>query len=146
MRKNITNHSVTIIMVSVAILAITVTGILFSDFYSPESTPIEDEVAARFDPDRLPPPAAGIAGRQIFPRNCDDINYRTTQDGIKYVRLAGGGTLIGAEYNKKFGFYRIEYGLLNPVDAGSVDSFTKEKLKYALYNCDGPFTLTGVGF
>jgi len=138
--------SVAVVFASVAILAITVAGVLFSDLYSTLTGSADQQLAGEFDQNRYPSPAAGITSRPKNALNCDDVIFRATKDGIKYVRQAGGGVFIGAEYKENFGFYKMEYGLLAPVDAASIDRFTRAKLKYALYNCDGPFTRTGADF
>ncbi len=138
--------SVAVVFASVAILAITVAGVLFTDLYSTLTGSADQQLAGIFDPNRFPSPAAGTSARPKNALNCEDIIFRATKDGIKYVRKADGGVYIGAEFKKKFGFYKMEYGLLAPADAASVDRFIRAKLEYALYNCEGPFTRTGANF
>ena len=133
-------------LLSIAILAITVAGVLFSDLYSRYTGSADEQLASEFDPALFPSPAAGIPGKPEYALNCEGIIFSTTKDGIKYVRQASGGIFIGAEYQKKFGFYRMEYGLLAPVDDADVDRIIRAKLKYALYNCEGPFIRSGTDF
>ncbi len=48
-----------------------------------------------FDPNRLPPPAAGIPLQQsaaAFP--CEHMIYGISVDGVRYVHEAGGGTSL----------------------------------------------------
>ena len=145
MRDDSTNWPVTVVFVSIAILAVTVAGVLLSDLYSRYTGSTDLELASEFDPALLPSPAAGPR-KPEYALNCDGIIFNTTKDGIKFVREASGGVFIGAEYQKEFGFYRMEYGLLAPVDEAEVDRFVRAKLKYALYNCEGPFVRTGADF
>jgi hypothetical protein len=146
MRDDSTSWSVTAVFASIVILAVTVAGVLFSDLYSKFTGSDQQQLAGDFDPSRYPSPSAGVSSKPKYALTCEGVIYRATKGGVKYVRQASGGVFIGAEHLNKFGFYKMEYGLLAPVDESTVDRFTKAKLKYALYNCEGPFERSGADF
>ena len=87
MRDDSTSWSVTAVFASIIILAITVAGVLFSDLYSKFTGSDQEHLAGEFDPSRYPSPSAGVSSKPKYALNCDDVIYRTTKDGIKYVRL-----------------------------------------------------------
>ena len=78
------------------------------------------------------------------PGDCDGIIYRVAENGVRYVREAGGGRYYGAEVDHTFGIYTLEYGYLVKIEDSSLDTETYRKLKYALYNCNGVFTQSGI--
>ena len=145
MSNNPFKKPVTYIVVSAGILVIAAAGVLINSVYNEVTDPVEFENVSVFDPSRLPAPAAGVPA-QKYTQSCDNIIFSTTKGGVRYVRQKVGSVVIGAEYNDEFGFYKLEYGVLKPIDSNAVDQYDKAKLKYALYNCDGPYVPTGAEF
>jgi hypothetical protein len=100
-----------------------------------------------FDPESLPPPAAGTTATTQTRHTCDGIIYSISEDNIKYVRESGGGTVLAAELDNKISFYQFgRYGSLQPVDHAEQDSETSKKLEYALTNCNEIHIPSGVNF
>jgi hypothetical protein len=101
-----------------------------------------------FDPESLPPPAAGASA--AITRNhltCEDVMYSISKDGIKYVRESGGIILLTDMLDNKAGFYQLgEYGSLKHVNRTEMDSEASEKLEYALANCDAEYLPSGLNF
>ena len=102
----------------------------------------------KFDPESLPPPAAGTTTVTTRTQNtCEDVIYSISQDGIKYVRESGGGTLLAAELDNKIGFYHLgRLGELENVNKAEIDTGTLKMLEYALTNCDARYNPSGVIF
>ena len=102
----------------------------------------------KFDPESLPPPAAGSAAVTTHTQNyCERVIYSISQDGIKYVHESGGGTLLAVEMESKIGFYRLgRYGELEHVDAAETDNETSRLLEYALTSCDARYNPSGIIF
>lgn len=101
-----------------------------------------------FDPESLPPPAAGASDTITRPQiTCEDFIYSISKDGIKYVRESGGVILLADELDNKTGFYQLgEYGSLKQVDRTEMDSEASEKLEYALTNCNADYLPSGLNF
>ena len=101
-----------------------------------------------FDPNDLPPPAAGIPLQQsaaAFP--CEHMIYGISGDGVRYVHEAGGGTIYAARLNQRVGFYQVNpYGYMVPVDHASLDAETAGNLRKALLQCLGPWLPSGAWF
>lgn len=102
----------------------------------------------KFDPESLPPPAAGTTTVTTLTKNtCEGVIYSISEDGIKYVRESGGGTLLAAELDNKIGFYHLDrFGGLENVDEAEIDTETPKILEYALINCDARYNPSGVIF
>ena len=102
----------------------------------------------KFDPEYLPPPAAGITTITTRTQNtCEGVMYSISQDGIKYVRESGGGALLAAELDKHFAFYHLgRFGFLENVDEAEINPDTLKMLEYALTNCDRRYNPSGVIF
>jgi hypothetical protein len=102
----------------------------------------------KFDPESLPPPAAGATIVTNHTKNtCEGIIYSISQDGIKYVHESGGGTLLAAEFDNNINFYQLEkFGLLENVDEAEIDPETLKKLEYTLTNCNARYNPSGVFF
>jgi len=109
---------------------------------------IEFIEGGEFDPESLPPPAAGTTAITTQTRHtCDGIIYSISQDGIKYVHESGGGTVLAAEQDNKISFYQFgRYGSLKSVDHAEKDPETSIKLEYALANCNERHLPSGVNF
>lgn len=109
---------------------------------------MEFSVRDKFDPESLPPPAAGTTKVTTRAQNtCEGVIYSISQDGIKYVRESGGGTLLAAELDNKIGFYHLgRLDELENVDAAEIDTETLKMLEYALTNCDERYNPSGVIF
>ena len=102
----------------------------------------------RFDPESLPPPAAGAAALTTKAQyNCEGVIHSISEDGIRYVRESGGGILLAAELDNKIGFYKLgKYGIVNRVDHAEVDSEASKKIEHALNNCTARHLPSGVYF
>jgi hypothetical protein len=102
----------------------------------------------KFDPESLPPPAAGTTILTTPAQNtCEGVIYSISQDGIRYVRESGGGTLLAARLDNKTGFYQLgSLGELKNVDEAEIDTKTLKMLEYALTNCDARYNPSGVLF
>ena len=102
----------------------------------------------KFDPESLPPPAAGTTSVTTRTQNtCQGVIYSISQDDIKYVHESGGGTLLAAELDNKIGFYQLgKFGLLENVDETEIDTETINKLEYALTNCNARYNPSGLFF
>jgi len=102
----------------------------------------------KFDPESLPPPAAGTTIVTMRTQNtCEGVIYSTSQDGIKYVHESGGATLLAAEFDNKIGFYQLEkFGLLENIDEAEVNPDTLNKLEYALTSCNARYNPSGIFF
>ena len=92
----------------------------------------------KFDPESLPPPAAGTTAITTKPQyTCEGVIYSISEDGIKYVRESGGGILLAAELDNKIGFYKLgKYGSVRHVEHAEIDSEASKKLEHALNNCN----------
>jgi hypothetical protein len=101
-----------------------------------------------FDPESLPPPAAGTTAITTKPQyTCEGFIYSISEDGIKYVRESGGVILLTAGLANNTGFYQLgKYGDVRHVDHVERDSETSNKLKHALNNCNARFLPSGVYF
>ena len=101
-----------------------------------------------FDPESLPPPAAGTTTVTTRTQNnCEGVIFSISQDGIKYVRESGGGTLLAARLNNKIGFYQLGgFDELENVDEAEIDTETLKMLEYALMNCDARYNPSGLIF
>lgn len=101
-----------------------------------------------FDPGSLPPPAAGnTVETRASRRSCEDVTYGVSQDGVRFVRESGGGTLIAAVIDSDLGFYQLgRHGDLQNLDSSTVDAGASEKMTYALLNCDARYLPSGVTF
>lgn len=98
---------------------------------------------AELDPNVLPAPAAGIAGKSgTVSYDCKDMIYQTTGSGIEYVRELGG-IYNAAIINGQFGLYRLDYGHLQPVDNSVLDPDSIRKLRYALAKCEEYYIRSG---
>lgn len=128
----------------------------------------------KLNPDILPPPAAGIPQQQTarpllteswylgtiaspatrIPQqqaaslsSCDNVVYGVSEDGVRYVREAGGGIVYAAWLNKQIGFYELNpYGYMLPVDNATLQSETTDILRHALLECHGHWLTSGVWF
>ena len=100
----------------------------------------------KFDPKSLPPPSAGTAIVTTYAQNtCEGVIYSISQDGIKYVRESGGGTLLAAKLDNTIKFYRLgRLGEVQNVDEAELDTKTLKMLEYALNNCDVRYNPSGV--
>ena len=101
-----------------------------------------------FDPESLPPTAAGVAPGITQPHHsCEGVIYSISTDGIRYVRESGGGVLLAAELDNKIGFFELgQYSSLKHLDRTEVDSEASRKLEYALANCNAKYVPSGVNF
>jgi hypothetical protein len=103
-----------------------------------------------FDPNALPPTAAGITqepsnAESDFP--CRNMVYSVSEDGVRYVREDGGSTVFAARLNRRVGFYQVNpYGYMLPVDQGALDAGTVGRLSRALLQCAGPWLPSGAWF
>jgi hypothetical protein len=78
---------------------------------------------------------------------CEKILYSISQDGVRYVREAGGGTVYAARLNQRLGFYQLNpYGYMVPADLATLDTETADNLRTALLQCVGPWLPSGVWF
>lgn len=102
----------------------------------------------KFDPETLPPPAAGTTLVTTLAENtCEDVIYSISQDGIKYVHESGGGTLLAAKLDTRIGFYRLgRLGGVEDVDEAEIDTSTSKMLEYTLTHCDARYIPSGVFF
>jgi hypothetical protein len=102
----------------------------------------------KFDPDSLPPPAAGTTVVTTRTQNtCEGVIYSISQDGIRYVHESGGGTLLAAEFDNKISFFQLEkFGLPENIDEVAINPETLKKLEYALTNCKARYNPSGVFF
>jgi hypothetical protein len=103
----------------------------------------------RFDPNTLPPTAAGIAQEpsdgDAFP--CRNMVYSISEDGVRYVREDGGGTIFAARLNQTVGFYQVNpYGYMLPIDPKTLDGESVGRLSKALLQCEGPWLPSGAWF
>jgi hypothetical protein len=101
-----------------------------------------------FDPESLPPPAAGTTIVTTRTQNtCEGIVYSISEDGIKYVHESGGSTLLAAKINNKIGFYQLgRLGEVEKLDEAEIDTKTSKLLEYTLTNCDARYNPSGVFF
>lgn len=101
-----------------------------------------------FEPESLPPPAAGTtATKSRSHLTCEGLIYSISKDGIKYVRESGGVILLADSLDNKAVFYQLgEYGSLKQVDRTEMDSEESEKLEYALANCNAEYLPSGLNF
>jgi len=103
-----------------------------------------------FDPNALPPTAGGITqelsnDESDFP--CRNMIYSVSEDGVRYVRQDGGGTVFAARLNQRVGFYQVNpYGYMLPVDQRVLDGETVGRLSRALLQCAGPWLPSGAWF
>ena len=100
-------------------------------------------------PSRAKAPAAAArypAQQANGPLSCDGIVYRTSENGIRYVREAGGGIYHAAIIHDRLGVYKISYGHMEKVAPDVLDATTLNRLSYALHNCKGPFLPSGTHF
>jgi hypothetical protein len=104
--------------------------------------------AVGFDPNALPPTSAGMPLEQSeieFP--CKHMVYSISQDGVRYVRETGGGTVFAARPNQRVGFYQLNpYGYMMPIDQATLDIETAGRLSKALLQCMGPWLPAGTWF
>ena len=104
--------------------------------------------ADNFDPNTLPPTSAGIPLQQAeaeFP--CHNMIYSISEDGVRYVRENGGGTVFAARLNRQVGFYQLNpYGYMMPVNQAALDSETTGRLSKTLLQCVGPWLPSGTWF
>ena len=101
-----------------------------------------------FDPESLPPPAAGTTTITTKPQySCEGFTYSISEDGTRYVRESGGVLLLATGLDNKTGFYQLgKYGDVRHVNTGERDSETSGKLEYALNNCNARYLPSGVYF
>jgi hypothetical protein len=103
--------------------------------------------AAHPDPNTLPAPAAGYPAQQANGSlSCEGVVYRTSENGIRYVREAGGGIYHAAIIHDRLGIYKISYGQMEKVEPNVLDPASLDKLSNALRNCKGPFLPSGTRF
>jgi hypothetical protein len=102
----------------------------------------------KFDPESLPPPAAGTTLITTKPQyTCEGVIYSISEDGIKYVRESGGVILLAAGLDNRTGFYRFgNYGDVRPVDHAEMDAETSNMLEHALNYCNARYLPSGVHF
>lgn len=101
-----------------------------------------------FDPGFLPPPAAGSPAKAGENRlSCEGVIYGVSQDGVRFVRESGGGTLIAAVIDDDLGFYQLgRHGNLQNLDNTRLNADASEKMEYALLNCDARYLPSGINF
>ena len=151
MRNGITQNFVPVaifaVIFSVMMMAGSMLYAIFAVFDNATNiTPTAEQAPedAEFDPNVLPAPAAGIAGKGgSIAYNCKDMIYQTTDSGIKFVRELGG-VYNAATINGQFGLYQLDYGLLQPVDDSVLDPDSIRKLRYALEHCKEHYIRSGV--
>jgi hypothetical protein len=101
-----------------------------------------------FDPNVLPATSAGIPLQEsdaALP--CKSMVYSISEDGVRYVRDNGGGTVFAARLNQQVGFYQLNpYGYMMPVDQTTLDIETAGRLSKALLQCLGPWLPSGTWF
>jgi hypothetical protein len=117
-------------------------------FFGLIATFLDAGTTDKFDPESLPPPAAGTTAITSKPQyTCEGFIYSISEDGIKYVRESGGVILLAAGLDNKKGFYQLgKYGDVRHVDHDDWDSETSNKLEHALNNCDARYLPSGVYF
>lgn len=100
--------------------------------------------APELDPNVLPAPAAGMAGKGgSIAFDCKDMVYQITDDGVRYVRELGG-VYNAAIIDGQFGLYELDYGHLQPVDNSVLDPDSIHRLRYALETCKEYYVRSGV--
>ena len=73
--------------------------------------------------------------------------YSISEDGVRYVRENGGGTVFAARLNQQVGFYQLNpYGYMMPVEHAALDGETAGRLSNALLQCLGPWLPSGTWF
>jgi hypothetical protein len=100
------------------------------------------------DPTTLPPLAAGrLLQQSVVAFPCERMIYSISQDGVRYVREGGGGSVYAARLNRKVSFYQLNpYGYMIPADGAAVDAETAGNLRNALLQCLGPWLPSGAWF
>lgn len=101
-----------------------------------------------FDPNMLPPPAAGLSsldrGENYI---CEGVVFGVSHDGVRYARESGGGTVYAALVNGKLTFYELgQYDYMTRIDASELYPEITGKLGYSLSNCDGYLIPSAVRF
>ena len=97
------------------------------------------------NPNSLPAPGAGILKQEsVNSLGCEGVIFRAADNGVHYVRESGGGRYYAAEVNNRFGIYILNYGYLLKIKNSSMDTHIFQKLKHALYHCDGLYTQSGL--
>jgi len=101
-----------------------------------------------FDPNMLPPPAAGLSSQDRAETNiCEGVIFGVSHDGVKYARESGGGTVYAAFVNGKVTFYELgQYDYMTRIDVSKLYSEITGKLGYSLLNCNGYLIPSAVRF
>ena len=100
------------------------------------------------DPNVRSTVAASVAHDRPEPENpCKGVVYRSSADGVHFVRENGGGTVFAARVNQQVGYFHLNaYGYLVPVSPATVSKETAGTLNNALLQCAGPWLPSGVRF
>jgi|GEM_PF-1718987 len=121
----------------VYLLFIVSTGIFFT----------VDVSSKTVNPDFLQNPAAStLRGDIMQDISCSDYLLKVSEDDVRYVREAGGGTLFAASTNGKIGFYVLERNHMIPAASTDVDRDTARRLEQALSECHGIYMRAGTYF
>lgn len=134
--ENIFLASFAILIVMICSMTVAVGSAIFTEVFN-DTNILESSQVEGLDANVRAVAAAPI-------RNCDGIVYHHSVDGIRYVREAGGGVFIAADINDRFMVYKLEQGYVIEIEDIALDHDTTHKLKYALRNCQGPYTPSGM--
>lgn len=77
---------------------------------------------------------------------CTDYLFKVSEDGIRYVREAGAGTLFVASLEGKIGFFVMQYGFMVPAGESEIDPVNARKLVRAYSECQSTYTPAGTHF
>ena len=152
MKYGIMESLFTASLITAVIMLLSLSGAVgfYAIFGFGDEDPLAVRVSAKTahpDPNSLPAPAAGYPALQANASlSCEGVVYRTSENGIRYVREAGGGIYHAAIIHNRLGVYKISYGHMEKVDPNMLDSASLSKLSYALRNCKGPFLPSGTHF
>jgi len=100
------------------------------------------------DPNDLPPPAAGMARQEKEDINtCEGVIFGVSQDGLKFVREAGGGNIYAALVDEVVTFYVIgRYDHMTKVDYSELFPGIATYLQNSLLNCVAHYLPSGISF
>ena len=148
MKKGLFGNGATIVISTTIIAVIVLIGLITFDIATKREK--GGQMAGlsgvyAINPNSLPAPGAGILKQEPgTSHDCEGVIFRAADNGTHYVREAGGGRYYAAEVNNRFGIYILNYGYLLKIEHSSLDIHTFQKLKHALYHCDGSYTQSGL--
>ena len=106
-----------------------------------------DVSSKTFNPDFLQNPAVSTVHGDIMQDiSCSDYLLKVSEDDVRYVREAGGGTLFAASTKGRIGFYVLETNHMIPAGDTEVDRDTARRLERALSECHGIYMRAGTYF